>query len=495
MTKSNDTTTTKSKGKRAAKSVPQQDLAKKVWDLADVISAGGVGFTDYITQLTYLLFLKMDQEMCDSLGEESKIPQDLNWSSLLNLDGDKLLDHYEKILEELSQKEGLIGTIFTKAQNKITQPVSLKKVIDLIDQANWFSSEIDKGDIYESILQRNGQDKKSGAGQYFTPRPLIDTMVEVTQPSADEIVADPACGTGGFLLAAYNYMKEQTNDLAKRANLAKHIMGSDIAPIAATLGAMNVYLHGIETETSPIICEDSLLKAPQIYVDVVLANPPFGKRPAGSVAVESMRTDLYETTSDNQLNFLQHIMIMLKDGGRAAVVLPDSVLFGSGAGQKIRTRLLKEFNLHTILRLPTGLFYAQGVNTNVLFFTKGQKTKEVWFYDYRTNVKHTLVTKPLKHADLEDFKSCYKVGHLDERQETWSEENPNGRWRKYSADDLLADGSVNLNIAWVEEIKESAEDFTLEELLSQVENKSLSISQATETLRNMLNKLPIQTQA
>ncbi len=208
-----------------------------------------------------------------------------------------------------------------------------------------------------------------------------------------------------------------------------------------------------------------------------------------------MRTDLYEATSDNQLNFLQHIMIMLKDGGRAAVVLPDSVLFGSGAGQKIRTRLLKEFNLHTILRLPTGLFYAQGVNTNVLFFTKGQKTKEVWFYDYRTNVKHTLVTKPLKHADLEDFKSCYKVGHLDERQETWSEENPNGRWRKYAAADLLADGSVNLNIAWVEEIKESAEDFTLEELLSQVENKSLSISQAAETLRNMLNKLPIQTQA
>lgn len=278
MTKSNDTTTTKSKGKRAAKSVPQQNLAKKVWKLAGVLANGGVGFTEYVIQLTYLLFLKMDQEMCDSLGEESKIPKDCNWSSLLALDGDKLLEHYEQVLKDLSEKDGLIGTIFTKAQNKIAQPVYLKQVIELIDQANWFSSEIDKGDIYESILQRNGQDKKSGAGQYFTPRPLIDTMVEVTQPSADEIVADPACGTGGFLLAAYNYMKEQTHDFAKRANLAKHIMGSDVTPIVATLGAMNVYLHGIETETSPIICEDSLLKAPKVYADVVLANPPFGKR-------------------------------------------------------------------------------------------------------------------------------------------------------------------------------------------------------------------------
>lgn len=495
MAQSNDKTENKSKGSRVAKSISQQNLAKAIWKLAGGIAASGVGFTDYITQLTYLLFLKMDQEMCDNLGEESKIPKDCNWNSLLALDGDKLLEHYEKILSDLSEKDGLIGTIFTKAKNEITQPVYLKQVIELIDQANWFSSEIDKGDIYESILQRNGQDKKSGAGQYFTPRPLIDTMVEVTQPSADEIVADPACGTGGFLLAAYNYMKERTHDFAKRANLAKHIMGSDVTPIVATLGAMNIYLHGIEIETSPIVCEDSLLKTPEIYVDVVLANPPFGKRPDNAVAVESMRTDLYETTSDNQLNFLQHIMIMLKDGGRAAVVLPDSVLFGSGAGQKIRTRLLKEFNLHTILRLPTGLFYAQGVNTNVLFFTKGQETEDVWFYDYRTNVKHTLVTKPLKHADLEDFKSCYKVGHLEERQETWSEENPNGRWRKYAAADLLADGSVNLNISWIEEIKESAEDFTLEELLNQVESKSSSISQATETLRNMLSSLPSQIQA
>ena len=384
----------------------------------------------------------------------------------------------------------MIGTIFTKAQNKIGQPVSLKKVIELIDENDWFNPEIDKGAIYEGILEKNGQDKKSGAGQYFTPRALIDAMVDVTRPGIDETVCDPACGTGGFLLAAFAYMKKQSQDQTKLEKLYNEkLIGYDITPLVVTLGAMNVYLHGIETDRSPISCRDSLLKEPEQLVDVILANPPFGTRPAGSVNISAMREDLYVDTSNNQLNFLQHMMLMLKEGGRAAVVLPDNVLFESGAGETIRKKLLEEFNLHTVLRLPTGIFYANGVRANVLFFSKGTKTENVWFYDYRTGVKHTLATNPIKRSDLDDFVRCYNAEDITARKETWSEENPNGRWRKYPVTDILSRDKTNLDISWIKEQGESADDYTLAELFSIIEDKSKNISNAVESLKKLIGDI------
>ena len=472
-----------------AKTNTDQNLTQKVWRLATVIASAGVGFTDYIIQLTYLLFLKMDYEMSEVTGKSS-IPEGYAWNDLLALDGMDLLKHYEDTLEILSQQSGLIGTIFTKAQNKIGQPVSLKKVIELIDENDWFDPEIDKGAIYEGILEKNGQDKKSGAGQYFTPRALIDAMVDVTRPGIDETICDPACGTGGFLLAAFAYMKKQSQDQTKLEKLYNEkLIGYDITPLVVTLGAMNVYLHGIETDRSPISCRDSLLKEPEQLVDVILANPPFGTRPAGSVNISAMRDDLYVDTSNNQLNFLQHMMLMLKEGGRAAVVLPDNVLFESGAGEVIRKKLLEEFNLHTVLRLPTGIFYANGVRANVLFFYKGTKTENVWFYDYRTGVKHTLATNPIKRSDLDDFVACYNAEDITARKETWSEDNPNGRWRKYPVADILSRDKTNLDSSWIKEEGESADNYTLAELFSIIEDKSKTIASAVESLKKLIGDI------
>ena len=285
-------------------------------------------------------------------------------------------------------------------------------------------------------------------------------------------------------------MKKQSNDLNKLEKLYREkLIGYDITPLVVTLGAMNVYLHGIETDCSPISCRDSLLKEPEQLVDVILANPPFGTRPAGSVNISAMRDDLYVDTSNNQLNFLQHMMLMLKDGGRAAVVLPDNVLFESGAGEVIRKKLLEDFNLHTILRLPTGIFYANGVRANVLFFSKGGKTESIWFYDYRTGIKHTLATNPIKRSDLEDFVVCYNADDLSARKETWSAENPNGRWRKFPVADILSSDKTNLDISWIKEEGESADDYTLAELFSVIEEKSRNISNAVASLKKLIGDI------
>lgn len=468
----------------------EQSLTKKVWNLATILSSQGVGFTDYITQLTYLLFLKMDNENVEIFGETSAILDGYRWQDLTALDGLDLLDQYEKTLKLLSQQDNLIGTIYTKAQNKIDKPVYLKKVITLIDGENWLSMDGDvKGAIYESILEKNGQDKKSGAGQYFTPRPLINTMVEVTQPKIGETVCDPACGTGGFLLAAYDYMKEQSQDKDKRAFLRDKAMhGNDNTPLIVTLASMNLYLHGIGTDRSPVECCDSLEKEPDTLVDVVLANPPFGTRPAGSTDISAMRTDLYVSTSNNQLNFLQHIMLMLKGGGRAAVVLPDNVLFEGGAGEVIRKKLLTEFNLHTILRLPTGIFYANGVKANVLFFTKGGKTAETWYYDYRTGVKHTMATNPMRRQHLDDFVQCYNAANINNRTETFSEEEPMGRWRKYPVADLLARDKTSLDITWIKTGDDTV-DMSLAELMTQIEEKSDNIAKAVASLKDIITQI------
>lgn len=469
---------------KQTKTTSEQSLIKKVWTLADVIAAAGVGFTDYIIQLTYLLFLKMDDEKV-ALGFPSAIPVGYGWKDLVSLDGLELLRQYEETLKTLSCQDDLIGTIFTKAHNKIEQPVLLKKVISLIEGENWLSMDGDlKGSIYESILEKNGQDKKSGAGQYFTPRALINTMVEVTNPLITETVCDPACGTGGFLLSAFDHMKSQSKDSEKLRFLRNEALsGNDITPLVVTLASMNLYLHGIGTEHSPIKCEDSLERLPDKLADVVLANPPFGTRPAGSVNISDMRDDFYVTTSNNQLNFLQHIMLMLKNGGRAAIVLPDNVLFEGGAGETIRKKLLNEFDLHTILRLPTGIFYAQGVKANVLFFRKGTKTKDVWYYDYRTEVKHTLATNPIQRHHLDDFVACYH-----KREETYSEENPNGRWRKYSYNELIARDKTSLDIIWMR-TGEDMVDYTLAELFSIMEEKSANIADAMSKLKEIIGNI------
>ncbi len=469
-----------------------QTLTKKVWNLATTLAGQGIGFTDYITQLTYLLFLKMDDENVNTFGEDSALPVGCRWTDLVGEKGEDLVDAYEKILDTLSREDNLIGTIYTKAQNKIDKPVYLKKVIDMIAEEDWLVMDGDvKGAIYEGILEKNGQDKKSGAGQYFTPRSLIQAMVDVTRPQIGETVLDPACGTGGFLLAAYDYMKAQSADREKQDFLKnKSLHGVDNTALVVTLASMNLYLHGIGTDRSPIECRDSLEKEPDVMANVILANPPFGTRPAGSVEID--RPDFYVQTKNNQLNFLQHMMLSLKSGGRAAVVLPDNVLFEGGAGETIRKRLLSDFNLHTILRLPTGIFYAQGVKANVLFFTKGTPTKEVWFYDYRTDVKHTLATNPMQRHHLDDFVTCYSTNNINGRTETYNADtNPNGRWRRYEVDELLKRDKTSLDITWIRQGND-IEDVTLGQLMADIREKSANIASAVAQLDALFAQLNLK---
>lgn len=460
----------------------EQALVKKVSDIANVLAAAGVGFTDYITQLTYILFLKMDDER-EEYGLTSSIPDGYKWKDLTSLSGTDLVKQYEATLEKLSGEPGLIGTIFTKATNKIQTPVHLKKVLDMVSGENWYMLEGDvKGAIYESILEKNGKDKKSGAGQYFTPRALIKAIVDIVDPKIMETVADPACGTGGFLLAAYEHMKKQSNEISKLDFLRnKALFGADNTPLVVTLASMNLYLHDIGTKGSPIVCQDSLLDTSDRMFDVILANPPFGIRPQGSGEVSVVRTEFIKT-SDNQLNFLQHIMSIVKTGGRVAVVLPDSVLSDGKDATAIRKKLMKGFNLHTILRLCPGLFYAN-ISTNVLFFDKGKPTEDIWVYDYKTGIKHTLATKPLKREDLDDFVDCYCSGHMQDRKETYDiETNPNGRWRRFTAAEIAK--RKDLDFKWIDFTEK--DERSLSEILDEIDAKSQNIVNAVARLRELI---------
>lgn len=464
----------------------EASLIKKVDKLADVMAGAGVGFTDYLTQLTYLLFLKMDDERVSKLWEDSAIPEGYRWADLLAQTGTDLIDQYEETLNVLSRESGIVGTIFTRAVNKIDRPVYLEKLIAFIDEEEWLLMEGDvKGALYESILQKNGQDSKSGAGQYFTPRALIDAIVDVVNPKITETVCDPACGTCGFLLSAFAHMDKQSDDEKAQIFLRNRALhGSDNTALVVTMGSMNLYLHGVGLLESPIKCEDSLLLEPKDRVDVVLANPPFGTRPAGSVEIH--RPDFIVETNNNQLNFLQHIMTLLKRGGRAGVVLPDNVLF-EREGAKIREELLTHFNLHTILRLPTGIFYAQGVQSNVLFFAKGEATKDVWYYDYRTGIKHTLKSRPLTREHLDEFVKCCG-SDLRSRAETYNKDtNPNGRWRKFDAKELLKRDGVNLDLpAWIQDEKSEVEQMDMEQLLSAMQERIRIMNEAFEAIRKEL---------
>ncbi|MBO7452261.1 MAG: SAM-dependent DNA methyltransferase [Clostridiales bacterium] len=466
----------------------ESSLLKKVWNIANVLSSAGVGFTDYITQLTYILFLKMDDEK-ESMGLKSSIPDGCKWSELTKLNGTDLVEKYEDILEELSNVDGLIGTIFTKATNKIDKPIMLKKVIDMVSEENWYMMDGDfKGTIYEGILEKNGQDKKSGAGQYITPRALISAIVDVVDPKITETVADPCCGTAGFLLASYEHMRKQSKDVEKQKFLKNNAFyGADNTPLVVTLASMNLYLHDIGVNKSPIAYKDSLVETTDDLYQVVLTNPPFGTRPQGSVDVYANRPEFVKT-SDNQVNFLQHIMSIVKTGGRVGVVLPDSVLTDTGATAKVRDKLMKDFNLHTILRLPTGIFYANGVKTNVLFFDKGEPTKDIWVYDYRTGIKHTMATKPMTRANLDEFVACYCSGHMEDRKPLYDKEtNPNGRWRKFTEEEVKK--ADNLDFKWLD--LEEKDERTIKQVLDDMQAESDGIAEAVAKLKELLGDIDL----
>ena len=450
-------------------------IVQRLWNYCTVLRDDGLSYGDYVEQLTYLLFLKMDEER-KSVGQESAIPKELSWASLVRLDGEELETHYRHILIELGKGKGLIPTIFRKAQNRVQDLAKLKRLVTLIDGENWSRLDVDvKADIYEGLLEKNAQDIKSGAGQYFTPRPLIRAIVDVMGPRAGETIMDPACGTGGFLLAAYDYAAgHETLDRDQWTHLRQNALhGYEIVDNTARLCVMNLYLHGIghNSERSPIHVDDALASKPSQTYDMVLTNPPFGKKSSvtyitedGEVKRESqtvVRDDFWTSTSNKQLNFVQHVHKLLKQHGQAAVVVPDNVLFEGGAGETVRRKLLQESDLHTILRLPTGIFYAQGVKANVLFFDRkpGREqawTDKIWFYDYRTNIHHTLKQSPLTRTDLDEFVKCYNPANRHERRATWSEATPDGRWRSYSYDEIMARDKANLDIFWLRD--ESLED-------------------------------------
>lgn len=435
-----------------------EQLVSKVWNYAHILRDQGISYGDYVEQITFLLFLKMDQERDELLGDTSEIAPEWRWPALASKDGDALELHYRHTLEELAKADGLIGTIFRKAQNKLSDPAKLKRVVSLIDKEGpWIGHSVDvKGEIYEGLLERNASEVKSGAGQYFTPRPVIEAIVKCVAPKIGETVCDPACGTGGFLLAAYDHMKGQSQDRDKLRELRhKSFRGFDIVDEVVRLCAMNLYLHGVGNGGSPVEQADTLASDRGERFNVVLTNPPFGKKSSykvvgedGSVTTEREnyeREDFKFTTSNKQLNFLQHIMTILEANGRAGVVLPDNVLFEANrAGEGIRRRLLEGFNFHTLLRLPTGIWYSPGVKANVLFFDKrpasrDAQTKELWVYDYRTNVHKTLKTKRLTDTDLNDFVDCFH-----KRKET-------ERFRRFSYADLIARDKLNLDIFWLKD--------------------------------------------
>jgi len=468
-------------------------LVQKLWNYCNILRDDGLSYGDYVEQLTFLLFLKMaDEQSRPPFNKPSAVPKEFAWPSLLARDGDELETHYRHVLESLGKQKGMLGVIFRKAQNKIQDPAKLRRlIVDLIDKEQWSSLSADvKGDAYEGLLQKNAEDVKGGAGQYFTPRPLIAAMVDAVSPQPNQTICDPACGTGGFLLAAHDYIARMPGlDKAQKKRLKNGtLFGIELVDSVTRLCAMNLLLHGIGGDEPvatkdghlttalspkggegefdlPVVTKDALAGKHGEY-DIVLANPPFGKKSsvtivndAGEQAKESLvinRDDFWASTSNKQLNFLQHIFTILKQHGRAAVVLPDNVLFEGGAGEAIRRELLKQADVHTLLRLPTGIFYAQGVKANVMFFDRKPAqekpwTEKLWIYDLRTNKHFTLKESTLKRSDLDEFVACYNPKNRHQRTES-------ERFKSFTYADLLKRDKVNLDIFWLkdEALEESA---------------------------------------
>lgn len=472
-----------------------QEIVSKLWNLCNVLRDDGITYHQYVTELTYILFLKMAKET----GTESQIPENYRWDVLKSKSGVELKKFYKELLTELGDHcTGRIREIYQGAATNIDEPKNLEKIITTIDGLDWFSArEEGLGNLYEGLLEKNASEKKSGAGQYFTPRVLIDVMTKLMKPQVGERCNDPACGTFGFMIAAHQYVADHTDNFfdiedAELAQFEKNeaFTGCELVHDTHRLALMNAMLHDID---APIVLGDTLSnigKSMHGY-DLVLTNPPFGTKKGGERAT---RDDFTYPTSNKQLNFLQHIYRSLKADGkaRAAVVLPDNVLFADGDGEKIRLDLMNKCNLHTILRLPTGIFYAQGVKTNVLFFTRGKtdkdNTKEVWIYDLRTDMPSFGKTNPLKPSDFDDFITCYADGDLSKRKETYSEENPNGRWRRFSIEDIKARDKTSLDIIWMKN-SDGTDDRTLEEILGDIKEKSANISKAVAELEKLIGDI------
>ena len=492
--------------------MPTNQIVSKVWSFCNTLRDDGVGYGDYLEQLTYLLFLKMaDEYTKPPYNRKLPIPQEYNWQSLKPLRGAELEVHYTTLLRELGKEKGMLGQIFAKSQNKIQDPAKLYKLVDLIDKENWVMMGADvKGDIYEGLLEKNAEDTKSGAGQYFTPRALIRAMVECVRPEPMKTIADPACGTGGFFLAAYDFIVANHNldKDEKRFIKFNTFYGNEIVAGTRRLALMNLFLHNIGDidSDSSISPADALIAPSGVYYDYVLANPPFGKKSSQTFTNEEgeqekedltyNRQDFWATTSNKQLNFVQHIRSMLKTTGKAAVVVPDNVLFEGGAGETVRKKLLETTDVHTILRLPTGIFYANGVKANVVFFdnkpsSKDPWTKEIWFYDYRTNNHHTLKKNPLKLSDLQEFVACYNAANRFKRVETYhAVDNPEGRWRKFSYDEIVARDKTSLDITWLKD-KSLADldnlpdpDVLAEEIAENLESALGSFQEVLRRLKN-----------
>ena len=480
-----------------------QSIVQRLWNYCNTLRDDGMSYGDYVEQLTYLLFLKMaDERTKPPYNEQSRIPAAYNWQSLLALNGTELETHYFETLRKLADEQGMLGVIFKKALNKIQDPAKLRRLIaDLIDKEVWTGLDTDiKGDAYEGLLEKNAEDTKSGAGQYFTPRALIRAIVDVMRPEVGQTLCDPASGTGGFLLIAHEYMKNaQPLSRSDEDELRNNTFyGWEIVDNTARLCVMNLFLHGIipDDGSCPITVKDSLLTPPTRQYDMVLSNPPFGRKSSVTFLSEEgkdskkddsiARPDFTASTSNKQLNFVQHIKTLLKAHGRAAVVLPDNVLFEGGAGQKIREDLLKTCDVHTLLRLPTGIFYAQGVKANVLFFDRmpgSDKpwTKELWIYDFRTNQNFTLRTNPLTRAHLDDFVQCYKPENRHQRKET-------ERFRRFSYDELTRRDKTNLDIFWLrDENLESSENLPPPEVLAKsiIEDLTAALEQFKAIARDL----------
>ena len=470
------------------------EIVSKLWNLCNVLRDDGITYHQYVTELTYILFLKMAKET----GSEKNIPEQYRWDALKVKEGIELKRFYDELLRELGENcTGRVQEIYQGARSNIEEPANLKKIITNIDELDWYSAkEEGLGNLYEGLLEKNANEKKSGAGQYFTPRVLIDVMTELIAPQPGERCNDPACGTFGFMIAADRYVKDHTNDLFDLSEeegefqQKEAFTGGELVHETHRLALMNAMLHDIEGKI--YLC-DTLSNQGKVMngFDVVLTNPPFGTKKGGERA---NRDDFTFQTSNKQLNFLQHIYRSLKTTGnaRAAVVLPDNVLFADGDGERIRRDLMEKCNLHTILRLPTGIFYAQGVKTNVLFFTRGKtdkdNTKEVWIYDLRNDMPSFGKTNPLKQDHFNEFVECYAEGDLSKRQETYSEENPNGRWRKYTIEEILTRDKTSLDITWMKS-DSGTEDYTLAELLDMIKEKSSNIAKAVAELEALIGEV------
>lgn len=476
-----------------------QDIVGKLWNLCNVLKDDGVTYHQYVTELTYLLFLKM----ADEIGHSEQLPKGYSWHDLHAQSSSERLEYYKKTLIHLGNHGStLVQEIFSNANSFIKKPATLSTLVDEINKIDWYSARQEGlGDLYEGLLEKNANEKKSGAGQYFTPRSLIDSMVSVMKPDLDDLIQDPAAGTGGFLIAAHHYLREhyKFDSLTKKQKLKLRkgtFFGMEHVQDTHRLALMNLTLHGIESdpEAGGIRYGDTLgpdgAELSKIGATLILTNPPFGTKKGGGLPT---RCDLTYPTSNKQFCFLQHIYLSLKKGGRAAVVLPDNVLFDSNVGTQIRRDLMEKCNLHTILRLPTGIFYAHGVKTSVLYFTRGQddknNTKEIWVYDLRSNMPVFGKRTELTRNHFHQFEIAFgddPFGNTSSLK-IRAEQGERGRWRRFSREWIAARGDT-LDIAWLRDEGARGEEGTLDPVVL-VEDVTAELEAALDDLRAILLEL------